>query len=233
MIIDWRFIVSKHIINRKWENGFIVTFDTIFDHTEDFAKDTLLAGGKLFIDAGAHCGMWTLQASKQYDEVIAFEPTKKTAKSLKTNLRSNGIRNVEVIEAALSNKDGFQPFYTWPDGAMGNSLYSEPVTYTHDYGFGWKPSMMRTVTLDSLDVDPTMIKLDIEGAEYDAIFGGVNTIARCRPKLFVEIHRPENEQKIIDTLPDYSWLKHWRHMEPEGKTPFYQMQMIGKVATVK
>ncbi|TMI42696.1 FkbM family methyltransferase [Candidatus Bathyarchaeota archaeon] len=229
MIIDWRFIVSKHIINRKWENGFLVTFDTIFDHTEDFAKAAMLAGGKLYIDAGANCGMWTLQASKHYDQVIAIEPTKTTAKALKTNLRSNGIRNVKVIEAAVSDKNGQRAFWTWPDGPMGNSLYYEPVTYTSDYGVSRDPSLIRTITIDSLNVNPTMIKLDVEGAEFDAILGAVNTIARCRPKLFVEIHHPENEQKIIDTLPDYEWSKHHRLMQIDGKQPFYQTQMLGAV----
>ena len=229
MIIDWRFIVSKHIINRKWENGFIVTFDTIFDHTEDFAKQVILTKGDLFIDAGAHCGMWTLQASKYYNSVIAIEPTPKTAKSLRTNLRANGIRNAQVIQAALTDGEGFRAFWTWPDGPMGNSLYHEPVTYTADYGWGRDPSLIRTITIDSLNVNPTMIKLDVEGAEYDAIKGGLKTISRCHPTIFVEIHRPENEQKIMDFLWAYRWEKHWRHMEPEGKTPFYQMQMIGKV----
>jgi|SRR5437667_2773752 len=228
MLIDWRWIVSKHIINRKWENGFVVTFDTIFDHSEDFAKKAILASGELFIDGGAHCGMWSLQASKYYNWIIAVEPTRKTAKSLKANLRSNGIRNVQVIEAAISDKNGYRAFWTWPDGPMGNSLYYEPVTYTRDYGRGIEPSLVQTITIDSLNVNPTMIKLDVEGAEYDAIKGALATIVRCHPKLFVEIHHPENENRIMQTLPDYEWTTNQRLMQPKGKTEFYQTQMIGE-----
>jgi len=228
MILDWRWIVAKRIVNRKWENGFCVTFDTIFDHSEDFAKKTILAKGDLFIDAGAHCGMWSLQASKYYQKIIAIEPTKKSTKSLRTNLRMNRIENVQVVEAALCEKRGYSMFYTWPDGPMGNSLYSEPVKYTPDYGFGGNPSLVRTVSIDSLDVKPTVIKLDVEGAEFDAVKGGLVTIQKYRPKLFIEIHHPDNEERIIEALPGYVWKKQYRLMQPKGKKEFYQTQMIGE-----
>src|SRR5216683_1858140 len=110
MLFDWRWIVSKRIINRKWENGFCVTWDTIFDHSEDFAKPTILADGDVFVDAGAHCGFWTLQASKYYMTVVAIEPTRNTLKSLKANLHANRIQNVKVIHAAVSDKTGFATF---------------------------------------------------------------------------------------------------------------------------
>lgn len=237
-LIDWRWIASKRIINRKFENGFFVTFDTIFDHTEDFAKSLILSPGELFIDAGAHCGMWSLQASKYYKKIIAIEPTPKTAKALRTNLRLNRIDNVEVVEAALTDSPGFQQFYRWDAGSMGNSLFREPVTYTGDYGQSHDHFTVRTVSIDSLfeaslmfsggSFRPTMIKLDVEGAEYDAIFGGLTTIDKFHPKLFIEIHHPENEQKIIDSLPRYTWKKQHRLMQPEGKTEFYQTQMLGE-----
>src|SRR6266566_3389824 len=137
MILDWRWIVAKRIVNRKWENGFCVTFDTIFDH-------------------------------------------------------------------------------------------SEPVAYTADYGFGGKPSVVRTVSIDSLNVKPTVVKLDVEGAEYCAVKGGIVTILAHRPKLFIEIHHPDNEKRIIEALPGYSWKKHYRLMQPKGKKEFYQTQMIGE-----
>jgi FkbM family methyltransferase len=227
LVPDWRWIVSKRIINRKWEQGFCVTFDTIFDHTEDFAKPFILSKGDLFIDAGAHCGFWSLQASKYYNRVIAIEPTPNTAKSLIANLRSNHARNVTVVQAALTDKVAFGMFYSWPGGPMGNSLFNDPVTYTDDYGHADEYYRVRTITIDSLSVFPTTIKLDVEGSEYDAIRGGLATIEQCHPKLFIEIHRPENEKKIVNVLPGYQWEKHQRFMQPEGKKEFYQTQMIG------
>ena len=226
-MIDWRWIISKRIVNRKFENGFITTFDTIFDHTEDFAQPMILSDGDLFIDAGAHCGMWSLQASKYYKRIIAIEPTHKTAKSLRANLKANRIGNVEVVEAALSDKPGQSKFYRWPYGSMGNSLYSEPVTYTLDYGFGEESSTVRTVSIDSLNVSPDMIKLDVEGAEYDAVKGGMETIHDCHPKLVIEIHQPLNEKRILEALPEYHWERHNRLMQSKGGTEFYQTHLAG------
>ena len=232
MILDWRWIVAKRIVNRKWENGFCVTFDTIFDHSEDFAKSTILSKGDVFIDAGAHCGLWSLQASKYYNRVIAFEPTRKSFKSLRTNLRMNRCNNVQAVEAAVSDKPGFARFYEWPDGPMGNSLYRDPVEYTDDYGVaGESYRIIKTVSIDSLvNVKPTVIKLDVEGAEYDAIKGATRTIRDCHPTFFIEIHKPQNERKIVDALPGYRWTKQLRLMQPKGKTEFYQTQMIGRYA---
>lgn len=225
---DWRFILAKHILNRRWENGFVTTFNLIFDRTEDFGRNLLLKpGGELFIDGGANAGMWTLQASRVYSQVIAIEPTLKSVKTLNQNLAMNKIRNVKVIRAALSERVGVARFYEWSDGSMGNSLLEEPVNYTSDYGHGKEQGLVDTITIDSLNIHPDAIKLDVEGAELAAIEGGLGTIRRSKPRLFVEIHRTENMKRIREMLPEYDWQERKRWIEPEGKTGFYQSFLLG------
>jgi hypothetical protein len=55
---------------------------------------------------------------------------------------------------------------------------------------------MECCSLDSAigeDVNPTFIKMDIEGAEVDAIPGAQKTITRCRPVIAAcAYHRPEH-----------------------------------------
>lgn len=67
---------------------------------------------------------------------------------------------------------------------------------------------------DSLNIAPTFIKLDVEGAEYDALMGFQHTIRRYRPKMAVSVyHSLEDHWRLIQTVkdicPDYClYLKH-------------------------
>jgi FkbM family methyltransferase len=58
---------------------------------------------------------------------------------------------------------------------------------------------------DALKVfEPTFLKMDIEGAEYDALLGARNTIVRCRPDLAVSVYHAINHLWDIPLLID-SW----------------------------
>ena len=41
---------------------------------------------------------------------------------------------------------------------------------------------------DFIDENPTLIKLDVEGAEVDALIGAARMLRQCRPKIFIEVH---------------------------------------------
>src|SRR5712664_1219859 len=227
-LINWRFIIAKKILRSKWERGFMWDFDSYIDYSEDFNREPILRYGSLFIDAGAHVGMWTLPASKYYTQIIAIEPTPKIARKLRKNLSLNKIENVTVVEMALSDKVGNAKFYRWPDGAMGNALQADPVNYTEDYGKGVEDGIVQTLTIDSLELDSLdCVKLDVEGEEYNAILGGIKTIRKHHPRLVIEIHRTENESAIRKLLPEYQWNRRTRHMEPPGKAEFDQIHLLG------
>lgn len=62
----------------------------------------------IFIDIGANQGLYSVLAGKNNNikKIIAFEPTKKTAQLLRTNIASNQIQNCTIIEKGVSNKKG-------------------------------------------------------------------------------------------------------------------------------
>ena len=52
--------------------------------------------------------------------------------------------------------------------------------------FGITVTRVRVRPLDSLAVDPDYLKLDVQGAEYDALVGLTDTLARSSPIMLIE-----------------------------------------------
>ena len=157
------------------------------------------------IDIGAHVGIWTRRLANDFDEVIAFEPMPKHIECHKNNCV--GLENVTLNEIALSNKNNTQVMTT-KDNNSGMSTLMTPK---------WKlPAtivIIETRTLDSYNF-PKMdfIKIDVEGWEEQVLKGGMDTILKYRPRMYIEIWAKQYD-KISDIL--------WREMG-------YTLQEIGK-----
>ena len=61
----------------------------------------------VFLDIGANQGLYSILAgkNKNFEHIVSFEPSKKTA-LLKTNLEINNIKDYQIVEAAISNHNG-------------------------------------------------------------------------------------------------------------------------------
>ena len=93
------------------EVEFAYLYDEIFYLNEyGFAANTT---APLIIDCGAHIGISTLYFKKLYPQakVIAFEPNPETFKLLELNVRQNNLRNVELVNAAVSDSTEEIDFY--------------------------------------------------------------------------------------------------------------------------
>ncbi|MFM8857493.1 MAG: FkbM family methyltransferase [Actinomycetota bacterium] len=145
-----------------------------------------LRSGDVLYDVGANVGMVTLHASK-ICRTIAFEPDPSFRQRLEANASLNPGRTFTLEQIAISDSDGSVDLYT--DGADGNS-----PSLVHQRGEGCRVSVTARA-LDSLVSEgrlpsPTVIKLDIEGAEILALRGGARLLAGPdRPRaLFIEVH---------------------------------------------
>ena len=58
-----------------------------------------------------------------------------------------------------------------------------------------------------------LIKADVEGFEAEALRGAADTIARCRPMLYVENDRPENRDALIKLIAGMGYRLYW-HLPP-------------------
>lgn len=129
------------------------------------------------VDGGANIGAWTIEMVRLgFTHVHAFEPAPETATILRDNLIAAGcLGQVSLHEVAL-----------WSHTCNVNLVVGGKPTSWHV--FKAKHGALPAVDLDSLHLDNVgLIKLDLEGAEYLALRGAIQTIQRSHPLLIVEV----------------------------------------------
>ena len=172
--------------------------------------EQLLRGGDVVIDGGANIGLYSMLFGRLVGEsgrVIAFEPDPVNARRLRSNLELNELSFVKVEECALWSEPGHVTLNRF-DPAFGawHSLGTPALEHPFRRGEIARP-------VDHVDVQATtldaycdaaqighirLLKLDLEGAEPDALAGAVELLDR----------------KAIDTilfevsLPQLSALRH-------------------------
>ena len=127
-------------------------------------------------DVGANVGYYTLLLARGVGpkgRVIAFEPNPFNLTYLKEHLRLNKIGNVEIVEAAVSDREGVAFFSG--EGAMGKLSQTGAPT--------------KIVQLDNYP-KPDFIKMDIEGEETAALRGSAKILAERHAVWFIAVHGP-------------------------------------------
>jgi FkbM family methyltransferase len=139
----------------------------------------------VFVDIGAQLGYYTLMAAKRAALVFAFEPRADMREYLKANVDRNGHRNVTISEFALYSKE--------TEGYMGRDLGDGTGMQWAMFREGKPPEgfeAARTTTLDAYlegrKVD--LVKIDVEGGEYEVLLGMAETARRHAPTLVIEVH---------------------------------------------
>jgi FkbM family methyltransferase len=157
----------------------------------------LLAPGDLFVDGGANVGLFTLVAAERVGptgKVIAFEPGRTVRLRLLDNVVLNRLAQVEVIPFALSSGPGQAAFRVFEIG--GSALnHLTPID-----GEGGSLETVALTTLDAMLIPHdrarlALIKLDLEGAEHQALLGAGSVLRERRPDLLLEIE-PAHLQRM-------------------------------------
>lgn len=198
----------------------IMFMDSDADPLQYFPFPQFFHKGTAFIDAGC----FNLGTSREfarwcggeYSKIVAFEPVTANYEICKKRNKEWELKNFELVQAALSAEEAEQRIVL-KSGV--NSSFINDSFWVH---FGEREllqqesELIRTVKLDDFVRDTTVgfIKMDIEGAEYEALKGARDTIQRDRPFLAISVyHRRGDMIAIMDYLlsivPEYRfWLRH-------------------------
>jgi FkbM family methyltransferase len=139
--------------------------------------------GDVIVDVGAFLGYFALLGvnAASRGRAYAFEPDPRDFPWLSHNIEVNGLSDrVQALPTALSDRPGWVTFYLAQEDQTQSSVY--PLT---NHG---RSVQVEAVTLDAFlgDTLPDIVKIDVEGAELQALEGMTRSIQRGRPLLFVE-----------------------------------------------
>ena len=157
---------------------------------EPYVVEVLLSQlrpGTVFVDVGAHLGLYTLRAAERIKpdgRIVAFEADPYTATALAANVKRAGLGNVRVVAKAVSDHVGSTAFWL-SAGTYSSSLYRRPSM-----------ASIERVEIDATTIDAeigpaddVVLKIDVEGAELDALGGLEQTVAQAsRVVLMVEVN---------------------------------------------
>lgn len=133
------------------------------------------------VDAGAHIGTWSTVMARQFQRVVAFEPSPDTFACLEWNLTHAGLTHVERHHAALGAAPGSVSMHL---DALNEARANTGARFAKPGGD------IPVITLDSLALQEVgFLKLDIEGSELFALQGATDTLLRCRPIVLFEDKR--------------------------------------------
>jgi FkbM family methyltransferase len=195
-------IAGGQLAGKNWVR-FMSTFcdqyiDGSYEKSIQQALAKNLCPGMVFYDVGANGGFFSLfgaQLVGPSGTVIAFEPHPQTARQCRAQIDANDFQNVTVVAAAVSDRIGTHKFSDGEFSVMRSLQDAETAP---------KTIIVKTTTLDheiTKYPPPDVLKIDIEGAEIDALRGADMLLTEKKPILLVEVH--SNELAIqYDVLMD-------------------------------
>jgi FkbM family methyltransferase len=152
-----------------------------YERDKQALVERLLQPDMVAFDVGANAGFYTLAFSRRARIVVAFEPFAENVQNLLHHVRVNRLTNVSIVEAAVAAGPGLAAFEIAAHNAMGR------LAGSGDY-------LVPTVSLDSMVPRfgiPDVVKMDIEGAEVQALEGAQSILRAGRTTWILSTHGPE------------------------------------------
>ena len=168
-----------------------------------------LVGVGTFLDIGANIGAIALPVATTGVRVIAAEAHRGYANVLAANALNNQLFRVEAHHAAVGETLGLVKFPTPPlsgRGNMGAIGFDQTVTIPEEM-----LEMVQMTTLDSLaPADTSVVKIDVEGYEFQVMRGAARTLREIRPAWIVEAARDTTQNReVIRLFVDAGYRLFW------------------------
>jgi len=132
---------------------------------------------KTFVDVGTNVGIWSRPMIAYFNSVVSYEPSKQNLECLKANIPTG----IDLRERAVANFTGFADFRQAGKNCGDGKLCRQGVESSYQ---------VPVVKLDDerlTNVD--LIKIDVQGWEFEVLDGAQNLIKRDRPWVVFEVNQ--------------------------------------------
>lgn len=152
----------------------------------------------VFLDVGANVGNHTVYFARMFPElrVVPFEMFERVFTNLTINVALNELRNVDR---------------SYLGKAIGRTAGRCAIESRHPDNLGLVKAVVGSGDIEMLALDslkdiltPNFVKIDVEGAEMDVLFGMREIISRDRPRMFIEIDN-KNNRSFETWLDEYGY----------------------------
>lgn len=166
----------------------------------------------LIIDCGSNIGMTTVFFKDKFSlaKIICFEPDPNVYIILEKNINVNKLKDITLINAALSDLDGETDFFGEFYGDHPNSLGNSIIETWGNRGYTDRIKVKAAKLSNFINREVDFLKLDIEGAELQVLEELGDKLKLIR-KMLLEIHSSQQEiemgkvEKIKALLKKYNF----------------------------
>lgn len=172
-----------------------------------------LAAGGCFYDVGANAGFFSLVATRLVGEgghVVSFDPDPDNCASMREQIELNGLAGRWAVEQkGVADQAGETTFERdQPGSPKGHLRDTGAAGFDAEGGHKMESLRVELTALDDALANhpaPTVIKMDIEGAEVMAMRGAARVLAEARPTWLIETHGPEAERVVREALETHGY----------------------------
>ena len=131
----------------------------------------------IIMDIGANMGDFPVRYSDGVKEIHSYEPMKDTFEVLSQNVKGNNIENCYLYNVAIAPEEGETSIFLNDEAKLAHAVASVlPIRGRTEY-------KVKTLSFENevKRIKPTIIKMDIEGAEYEILKAVPDSVfADCR-----------------------------------------------------
>ena len=208
---------EEHILD--WVDQASLQEESYFEFPEFYHR------GTAFIDGGCYdcetSRIFAKWCGGEYSSIIAFEPDPDNYARCCKKMQDDPLPNFQLINAGLSSQEGTAVFDAGNRSESYMVVDLPTVAFSSPCDQNGNKISIRTVAIDDIIGDRTVgfIKMDIEGAEFNALHGARNTIVRDKPLLAICVYHLRGDLFAImdylhQLLPEYRFLL--RHYSYDG-----------------
>jgi len=208
--------LTDRLATVKTADGFLMSLDT-----HDFIQRTIFLSGRwdediagtirarlksesVFVDVGANVGYFSLLAASRCARVISFEPNPICVSTLKSNIELNRFGNVDVRPVGLSDRRGTAVLHMSSDANLGAGSLNDTAGAA-------LPIVLETLDDQLHDTSPSLIKIDVEGAELQVLRGATSILHRDAPDVICEVSEYSlrllgaSKDELFDFMADFGY----------------------------
>jgi FkbM family methyltransferase len=192
-------------VNPRWEHRY---WEGTYESRVQELLSRILRPGTTFFDIGANFGYYSILATRLGAQAVAFEPDPANLQEFLQHVELNGFDNkIRLERMAVFSRTGEISL----DPASGQTPHGNAhVHASGDLATG--AIKVPCTRLDDFVISnpvPTLVKIDVEGAESEVLKGAECLFQSSSPFLICEIHDATNEQFITQWLERKGYEIQW------------------------